>query len=350
MLDLNDLRSFVKIVEHGGFAAAAREIGVQKSTLSRRIAALETTLGASLIDRSFRQFNLTEFGQAFHQRCLVLTDEARRVEEFARENSSHFTDRSSSRETAIEPDPAASLANALPGCEGQPRRQDLVQLYILQSIRRKDLEPGDKLPSERNLAMQLGVARQAVREAIRSLEMSGVLKLERGAHGGAFIRKIGPDGIAYSIRNMLILGDLPLNDLLELRASAFGQAARLAAERGGEADALLLQENIEKLEQVHRSSPQVASIALSTAFYRIAARASRNRLLAILVDAIADIIEEMLAYMKNWPFVREGEIARREALQAIRDGDGQRAELIIRSHCEETNSVLLEFGWTTYDI
>lgn len=350
MLNLNDLCSFVKIVEHGGFSAAAREMCVQKSTLSRRIAALETTLGASLIRRSSRQFQITAFGQEFYQRCLSLTEEARRVAEFAKENSPFFAEQAATNETAIKTGAATSPANNVRATEALPRRQDIVQLHILQSIRRKEFEPGDKLPSERNLAAQLGVARQAVREAVRSLEMSGVLRLERGAHGGAFIRKIGPDGIAYSIRNMLILGDLPLNDLLELRASAFGQAARLVAERGRKADLLLLQKNIEKLELVHRTSPQIATIELSTAFYRIAGRASRNRLLSVLVDAIADIIEEMLAHMKNWPFVQEGEMARRDALQAILVGDGQKAESIIRSHCEETNLVLLEFGRTTYDI
>jgi DNA-binding FadR family transcriptional regulator len=350
MLDLNDLRNFVKVVECGGFAAAAREIDVQKSTLSRRISSLEAALGVSLIDRNSRRFCLTEFGEVFFKRCQSLVDEAERLEEFAEKNTRLFLGQSERNKPSIERNLAPAELPEPFSSSRSSRRQDLVQIFILQNIRQKHLMPGDKLPSERNLASQLGVARQAVREAVRSLEMSGVLKLERGAHGGAFIRKIGPDGIAYSLRNMLILGGLPLNDLLELRASIFGQAAHLAAERGSEEDAIRLEQNIEQLELAHRTSGQTAGIELSTAFYRILAKASQNRLLSVLVDAIADIVEEMLKQMKTWPFVREGELARRDALSAIRAGHGEEAEAIIRSHCEETNSVLLEFGRTTYEI
>src|SRR5215468_2046364 len=49
------------------------------------------------------------------------------------------------------------------------------------------LRPGDRLPSERDLAQQLGVGRNSVREALRALEVSGILRLHKGGAGGAFI-------------------------------------------------------------------------------------------------------------------------------------------------------------------
>lgn len=347
MLDLNDLRSFVTIIEHGGFAAAAREIGVQTSTLSRRMAALEASLGESLIHRNSGQFRLTDFGQALHDRCLSLTGEAMRLEEFAKRKNPAGAAQAADNAEKAKPLLQAKKTNCLTGSEAAPRRQDLVQLHILQNIRNKTFVSGDKLPSERNLAAQLGVARQAVREAIRSLEMSGVLRLERGSRGGAFIRDIGPDGISYSIRNMLILGHIPLNDLLELRASSFGHAGRLAALHRNAGDILQLEQNIERLERGNRGGTPAATIKLSTGFYRIAAQASRNKLLAALVDAIADIIEDVLMRMESWPFLAEGEKARHDALDAIRAGEGEKAEAIIRAHCEQTNAVLLEFGRST---
>src|SRR5262249_58204045 len=51
------------------------------------------------------------------------------------------------------------------------------------------LKPGDKLPPERDLAQQLGVSRNVLREALRSLEMAGVLRLLKGVKGGAFIQE-----------------------------------------------------------------------------------------------------------------------------------------------------------------
>ncbi len=60
------------MVTHGGFAAAGRALRAPKSTLSRRIAALETRLGVRLIERSTRRFRVTEIGQAFYQRCRIV--------------------------------------------------------------------------------------------------------------------------------------------------------------------------------------------------------------------------------------------------------------------------------------
>ncbi len=76
MRDLNDLYYFVQVVDHRGFAAAARALGLQKSKLSRRIALLEDQLGTRLIQRSSRKFSVTEIGQAYYQQCVAMLIEA----------------------------------------------------------------------------------------------------------------------------------------------------------------------------------------------------------------------------------------------------------------------------------
>ncbi|HEV7321337.1 MAG TPA: LysR substrate-binding domain-containing protein [Ensifer sp.] len=76
MRDLNDLYYFVQVVEHGGFAAAARATGTQKSRLSRRIAMLEDRIGVRLIQRSPRRFFVTDVGREYYQRCVAVLVEA----------------------------------------------------------------------------------------------------------------------------------------------------------------------------------------------------------------------------------------------------------------------------------
>ena len=76
MRDLNDLYYFVQVVDHGGFAPAARALGMQKSKLSRRIAFLEDQLGTRLIQRSSRKFSVTEVGQEYYRHCLAMLVEA----------------------------------------------------------------------------------------------------------------------------------------------------------------------------------------------------------------------------------------------------------------------------------
>ena len=76
MRDLNDLYYFVQVVDHGGFAPAARALGLQKSKLSRRIALLEEQLDTRLIHRSSRKFAVTEVGREYYQHCLAMLVEA----------------------------------------------------------------------------------------------------------------------------------------------------------------------------------------------------------------------------------------------------------------------------------
>ncbi|ALN63958.1 bacterial regulatory helix-turn-helix, lysR family protein [Lysobacter antibioticus] len=84
MLNLNDLVLFAAAVEHGGFAAASRRLGVPKSTLSKRVAALEEELGVRLIHRTSRSFTLTETGRAFHEHAHAALIETEAAEEVVR--------------------------------------------------------------------------------------------------------------------------------------------------------------------------------------------------------------------------------------------------------------------------
>lgn len=80
MIDLNDMRLFARVVDAGTFTAAARELGMPKSTLSRRISQLEAQLDTLLLQRTTRSLRLTELGEAFYQRCLRVVTEAEEAE------------------------------------------------------------------------------------------------------------------------------------------------------------------------------------------------------------------------------------------------------------------------------
>jgi DNA-binding transcriptional LysR family regulator len=80
MRDLNDYALFAEVVSHEGFAPAGRALRVPKSTISRRIGALEVRLGVRLIERSTRRFRVTEVGQAFYERCRTLVLDAEQAE------------------------------------------------------------------------------------------------------------------------------------------------------------------------------------------------------------------------------------------------------------------------------
>ncbi len=79
--DLNDYYYFVQSVDHGGFSATGRALGIPKSTLSRRVIALESRLGVRLIERTSRRFELTDVGREFYRHAQAMLIEADAAEE-----------------------------------------------------------------------------------------------------------------------------------------------------------------------------------------------------------------------------------------------------------------------------
>src|SRR5690606_6522840 len=81
MHDLNDLHYFALVVEHSGFAAAERAVGIPKSRLSRRISQLESDLGVRLLQRSTRRFAVTDVGNAVYRHAQSMLAEAQAARE-----------------------------------------------------------------------------------------------------------------------------------------------------------------------------------------------------------------------------------------------------------------------------
>ena len=81
MNDLNDIYYFAAVVDHGGFAAAERALGIPKSRLSRRISHLEEELGVRLLQRSTRRFAVTDVGTSVHRHAQSMLAEAQAARE-----------------------------------------------------------------------------------------------------------------------------------------------------------------------------------------------------------------------------------------------------------------------------
>jgi DNA-binding FadR family transcriptional regulator len=196
---------------------------------------------------------------------------------------------------------------------------------ICEQIRRRlasgALKPGDKLPAERDLALEFKVSRPAVREALRTLEISGVVSLQKGVKGGAFIRNGNPALLTQSLQDLMILGRVSLPSLAEARRLINGLVIQLACERATEADFAAIEANmveIEKSEDLeHRADVGVR-------FFGLIARATRNEVLVMLVDSLSDIIRYVIdrTGRKARP---ELVPVRRRILKAMRARDAQAA-------------------------
>ena len=127
VLNLNDLVLFAAAVEHGGFAAASRHLGVPKSTISKRVAELEEALGARLIHRTSRSFVLTELGRGFHEHARAALIETEAAEAVVRRHQAEPS--GTVKITASVPTAQMHLAPHLPAlARAYPRLQ--VQLVV----------------------------------------------------------------------------------------------------------------------------------------------------------------------------------------------------------------------------
>ena len=109
------------------------------------------------------------------------------------------------------------------------RLSDEVSAQIQMRIASGELRSGDKLPPERELAARFGVSRGAVREALRTLERTGLVALQAGSRGGAFIGHGDPGLIGDSFRNLYLLGSVSLDELTEARQWLESTVVRMVA-------------------------------------------------------------------------------------------------------------------------
>jgi DNA-binding FadR family transcriptional regulator len=126
-----------------------------------------------------------------------------------------------------ESTPGPGRATAFKGIE-RANRSQLVRRQVEDAIRRGDYLPGERLPSEREIAEQIGVSRVSVREALRSLEALGVVEIRHGR--GCFVSHRYADAYAASFTHWLRSHGDEVQELLRVRGALDGLAAERAAE------------------------------------------------------------------------------------------------------------------------
>ncbi|MFN0162575.1 MAG: FadR/GntR family transcriptional regulator [Burkholderiales bacterium] len=206
------------------------------------------------------------------------------------------------------------------------------------------LKPGDKLPAERELAQQFGVGRSALREALRSLEIAGIVRLEKGVKGGAFIRDGDSGRMDELVRDMLALGTVTIESLTEARQHVQELVVRLVCERATAADLAAIEHSIDRLEEFTRAGRFLERVECSREFFHLLAVATRNPMLSMMVASLNEVLMRFVyariaAGGKPQPRLVE---KRRAFLAALRARDVALATDLMRSHLESVHRYLLK--------
>ncbi len=206
-----------------------------------------------------------------------------------------------------------------------------IETLILNGI----LRDGGRLPSERDLADQMGVSRPKLREALKQLEDNKLIQVRHGE--GAFIAPLVGSAMSPALIALYARHQDAFISYLEFRAAQESFAAGLAASRATKADKEILTRIMEQLEDAHKANDATASQDADIRFHSAIIDASHNSLLVHTMASIYALTRQNLFY--NRSFLRSidgtGEqlhAQHREIFEAIQFGDPERASTAAGDH------------------
>src|SRR5262245_10979935 len=191
------------------------------------------------------------------------------------------------------------------------------------------LRPGDRLMSERELAMRIGVSRTSVRGGLRSLAAMGVVQTRRGA--GTFITAGPPTLVSEPLRLVASLHGLSLAGLFEVRRVLEAGTAALAAERATPEQIATISDEVTGMYSA-LADPQLF-LDYDLRFHRAVAAAANNPMLGAIIEAVAALFfEERRATIERAHNLRESADMHRRIYQAIRARNREAARAAMDQH------------------
>jgi GntR family transcriptional repressor for pyruvate dehydrogenase complex len=221
-------------------------------------------------------------------------------------------------------------------------RRNKVYEEVAQQIERlilKKLRPGDKLPSERELAEMLRVSRSSIRDAIRGLELMGLVEPRQGA--GTIVREVSTELLANPFANALKRRRELVSELLDFRKMLEPPLAARAATHASSDEVSEMEEILRRQEQ--KQGQGDAAVAEDAEFHYSIALASGNsvvlKVLDILMDLLRDTRERSLQ-VEGRP--QKSLAGHRRILAAIKRRDAEAAKDAMRRHIEDVEEIVLD--------
>jgi len=230
-------------------------------------------------------------------------------------------------------EPPAGRAAAPAFRRVRPARASVdVAFQIRNAILAGRYRSGDRLPTERELVRQFGVSRVTVRDALRTLEASGLIRIRMGGQGGPYVAHPDVRVLSENLGNQLQLSGCTFQELAEARLALETAAVRLAAERAQPADLEALEA---ALQEAASSGASAAGASLD--FHEAVARSSHNRAVWMMFAATRALIREAFdeLHARQPDMAGSARRAHRAMLDAISAHDPERASQLMREHLSE---------------
>ena len=172
----------------------------------------------------------------------------------------------------------------------------IVEEQIRSAIFKNYYKPGDKIPTERELSSMFNASRSSIREALRSLEKSGLIIKKTGMHGGSFVNKIDSLPLINGFKDLYQLGQISQEEISQARLM-FEPAVTFEAAKKAE------KKDIELLKMIHKNREDtllsgVAQNIHYSNFHVAIAEITGNRVYAIIMEVLTEMHASINSYIK----------------------------------------------------
>ena len=221
----------------------------------------------------------------------------------------------------------------LPG-SFEPERKRLheqVADYLRAAIVEGDLQPGAQLPTERELATQLGVSHPTVNDAVRLLEQQGLVRLKMGS--GTFVSDGARSAFAEAMRRLFTFRALDFRELMVFREMLEPDFAALAAERATPDDIATVGECCKEIEEAWYSGD--GYVAADAGFHEALAHATGNELVMAVTSGIQGLLQTAMDaqfHLGQDETSEQGILSHRPVYEAILARDCGRARAAMEEH------------------
>ncbi|PPE82063.1 GntR family transcriptional regulator [Kaistia algarum] len=175
-----------------------------------------------------------------------------------------------------------------------------IEHLVLEGV----LHPGDRLPGERDLAVQLGVSRPILREALKALEGHGLIESRHG--GGTYVAAIEGDIFAAPIVSLIAASPKAGGDYLEFRREIEATASAMAANRATEADRIILKRLFAEMEAAHAATDFAREASLDVEFHKGIGEATHNIVMIHVLRACYRLLSDGVFQNRSRLYYRGG--------------------------------------------
>jgi GntR family transcriptional repressor for pyruvate dehydrogenase complex len=226
----------------------------------------------------------------------------------------------------------------------QLKRSDLIAEEIKRLITDKNLSPGDKLPRENELQSHFEVSKGTIREALKSLEVQGLVKISTGPSGGGTIVEVPLDRTLQFMQNYLFFKAVTIDDIYAVRQTLEPELAAGAVPHLTDADFEALEHSIACCDPTSSHEDMLSQRREDVNFHDILAAANPNPFLRFTCELINEMLRQLIVFgnrssqAENRRFGEANAAIHRQITQAARARDAEAVRSLMAQHMREAAS------------